>query len=172
MKRFLSSLLCLGLLALVYGCTQNSQIEETDDLASVFPINIGGKTAFLEIAATPKERADGLMFRESLEEDHGMLFIYKFPGRQGFWMRNTPLKLDLAHFDSTGILLETHTLLPHNEQTVNSIHDNVLVSVEMNYSWFVRNGIRPGARIDLEQLSDALIAKGLPIEAYPLRADD
>ena len=53
----------------------------------------------IEIADTSHERARGLSRRETLPEDHGMLFIFEISGRHIFWMKDTPISLDLIFFD-------------------------------------------------------------------------
>src|SRR4051812_46713073 len=56
-----------------------------------------GERAFsIEIAASPSERERGLMFRETMPEDHGMLFVFEDQRQVGFWMKNTVMPLDLV----------------------------------------------------------------------------
>ena len=54
----------------------------------------------VEIAQTPKQRAQGLMFRQDLAEDHGMLFDFNENGRHSFWMKNTLVPLDIIWINS------------------------------------------------------------------------
>ncbi|HSH56664.1 MAG TPA: DUF192 domain-containing protein [Halomonas sp.] len=67
-----------------------------------------------EVAQTSAERSRGLMGREHLAEDAGMLFLYasEQPGRSGFWMYNTLISLDIAFIDRVGRIVSTHTMLP------------------------------------------------------------
>ncbi len=53
----------------------------------------------VEVAAAPQDRMRGLMFRESLAPDHGMVFIFPDDDTHPFWMRNTYLSLDIIHID-------------------------------------------------------------------------
>ncbi len=58
-----------------------------------------GKPLQVEIARTPTARARGLMFRATLPEDYGMLFIFERPGKNQFWMKNTLIPLDILWMD-------------------------------------------------------------------------
>lgn len=61
---------------------------------------IGSDTVIqIEVAKTPDERARGLMFRESLEENRGMLFVFEEEGHHAFWMKNVGFPLDIIWLD-------------------------------------------------------------------------
>ncbi|MDX6750481.1 DUF192 domain-containing protein [Geminicoccaceae bacterium 1502E] len=62
----------------------------------------------VELALTPAERSRGLMFRESLPERHGMLFDFADEAPVVFWMKNTPLSLDLLFIDGQGVIRHIH----------------------------------------------------------------
>ena len=61
-----------------------------------------------EIVDTPRTRAKGLMFREDLSEGQGMIFVFQKEARQSFWMKNTPLSLDILFFDAEGQFINGH----------------------------------------------------------------
>lgn len=72
---------------------------------------------FVELAKTSAEKSKGLMFRESLESDKGMLFIYDSDGEYNFWMKNTLIPLDIIWIDSEGkIVYIEHEAQPCGEE--------------------------------------------------------
>ena len=129
---------------------------ETATSPTYFPISVGGSELQLQLALKPAEQQKGLMYRESLDNDHGMLFLFDRPDKRGFWMRNTRIPLDIGYFDSSGQLLEIHKLFPYDETAVNSRSREVLIAVETNRGWYAANGIQVGDRIDMSSLAFAL----------------
>lgn len=108
---------------------------------------IQGKTIVAEVADEAHEQEVGLMFREKLAEDSGMLFIINPPRRASFWMKNTLLPLSIAYISASGKILEIHDLEPGNETSVPSAFPQIAYALEMNRDWFRKTGILPGARI-------------------------
>ncbi len=121
-----------------------------------FPISIDGQVLQLQLALNSAEQQKGLMHRDSLAEDHGMLFLFDQPKKQGFWMRNTRIPLDIGYFDASGQLLEVYKLFPYDETSVPSRSREVLIAVETNRGWYAKHDVKPGARIDIEALQTAL----------------
>lgn len=79
------------------------------------------RTLDIEIAETDSSRNRGLMQRESLPEDSGMLFIFDREEEQGFWMANTPLALDLIFLREDGSILSIAKYVqPMRTETVQS----------------------------------------------------
>ncbi len=87
-------------------------IEDVQDKASIGEVSLEGHVFVLEIAHTPAERALGLMHRESLAENAGMLFVFSQESPLNFWMKNTLIPLDILYMDSAGIVVDIQTMHP------------------------------------------------------------
>jgi uncharacterized membrane protein (UPF0127 family) len=64
-------------------------------------VKLKGERFSVELATVPKEQALGLMFRDSMDGDHGMLFIFPSATTRSFWMKNTRISLDIFYFDDS-----------------------------------------------------------------------
>jgi uncharacterized membrane protein (UPF0127 family) len=165
------SLPLLALFALLTACggsdaAKNAEPKTVDDR---FAIKVGDRTVQMQIAAKTPEVQKGLMFRKTMGEDEGMLFVFTTPQQQGFWMRNTTLPLDIGYFDPAGELKEIYPMHPLDERSVNSRSRNIQFCLEMNQGWFKRNDVKPGAKLDLKAVAEALKARGLKPEQAGLR---
>ena len=162
-----TKLFLAGLLAFVAltGCKRDSHEISAATAAPKtiderFAIKVGDRTVAMQVAVSHDEMEHGLMFRESLGADEGMLFVYDQPQQMNFWMRNTEIPLNIGFFDASGELKETYEMYPHDEKTVSSRSRALQYALEMNPGWFSRNGLRPGAKLDRKALADALRARG------------
>ena len=106
-------------------------------------IIVGNHQITAEVAANPQDRQRGLMFRESMPDGHGMLFLFPEERVRGFWMRNTPLPLSIAYADSAGRIVAIRDLEPHDERAVSSVRPS-RYALEMNRGWFARHGVYEG----------------------------
>jgi uncharacterized membrane protein (UPF0127 family) len=109
-------------------------------------LTVGVHRITAEIAQRPAERQRGLMFRESLPPDHGMLFIFPAETVQTFWMRNTTLPLSIAYADSRGRIVRIADLAPLDERPVTSVGP-ARYALEMNRGWFQAHAVVAGDRI-------------------------
>lgn len=62
-------------------------------------VKLKGQKFTVEIADTQEKQSLGLMFRDEMADDHGMIFIYPYESMQSFWMKNTRIPLDIFYFD-------------------------------------------------------------------------
>jgi uncharacterized membrane protein (UPF0127 family) len=134
-----------------------------------FAIKVADQAVQMQLAIFPSEMEHGLMGRRELGSDQGMLFVYHEPGQRSFWMRNTPLPLDIGFFSRDGKLKEFYPMLPFDESSIRSRSDAIEFALEMNQGWFHNHGIRPGAALDLAALREALKARGVAPEDFGLR---
>ena len=109
-------------------------------------LGVGKARACVELAATPEEREGGLMFRQKLGEDHGMLFVFPESAPQRFWMKNTLLPLSIAFIDDGGVVINIEDMQPLTVDAHASLGP-ARVALEMNQGWFRRHAVAPGARI-------------------------
>jgi len=115
---------------------------------SLLPLTIKGKTIKVEVARTETEKEKGLMFREKLGKDEGMLFIYEEEETLSFWMKNTRLPLSIAFIDKKGKIVDIQDMEPFSLQTHVSSSPGKY-ALETNQGWFIKNGIRVGDPIHL-----------------------
>ena len=133
---------------LVFAGCQPKATQTTPFGLRIAELKISNVPITVEIADTPQASENGLMFRDSLPEDHGMLFIFDQPRKASFWMRNTKIPLSIAYADSDGKILEIKSMNPLDETVVPSRSDEVDYALEVNQGWFGRHGITSGAKIE------------------------
>jgi uncharacterized membrane protein (UPF0127 family) len=145
--RPMALMLTLCWIFLFAGC-QPKAAETTPFGLRIAELKISNVPLTAEIADTPQASESGLMFRDSLPEDRGMLFIFEQPKKASFWMRNTKIPLSIAYIDSAGKILEIKSMNPLDETVVPSSSDQVAYALEVNQGWFARHRIASGANID------------------------
>lgn len=114
----------------------------------------------LEVAATPQERMRGLMFREWLPWEQGMLFVFEQQGQGGFWMRNTLLPLSIAWLDLDGSIVDIQDMQPQTDD-VHVPAAPYWYALETNQGWYEANGVGVGQRVLL------CTGKGVPLPTPP-----
>ncbi len=119
-------------------------------LVRVTFVNKDGSEAELlvEVADTVEERAQGLMLRESLPEEQGMLFVFEQEVQAAFWMKDTKIPLSIAFVEGEGEIVDIQDMEPLSEE-LHVPDESYLYAVEANQGWFERNGIgvESGVRI-------------------------
>ena len=103
-------------------------------------------TLTVEIANRSDQRQRGLMFRESMAELAGMLFVFRGDRTGGFWMRNTLIPLDIAYLGADGTVLEVVYGVPLNLEILTPAQP-YRYTLEVNGGWFERQGFGVGDRV-------------------------
>jgi uncharacterized membrane protein (UPF0127 family) len=104
-----------------------------------------------ELARTAEEREKGLMFRKTLADGEGMLFVFDRDQVLSFWMKNTLLPLSVAYIAADGRILEIHDLRPGDLRPVRGSR-SARYALEVPQGWFARTGINPGDRVSIPDL--------------------
>jgi uncharacterized membrane protein (UPF0127 family) len=100
-----------------------------------------------EVAATDPLRTRGLMFRQSLPANHGMLFVFDRKAQHCMWMRNTLIPLSVAFIGDDGTIVNIENMQPHDERSRHCAGQPVRYALEMTHGWFEQKGVGAGARI-------------------------
>jgi uncharacterized membrane protein (UPF0127 family) len=103
----------------------------------------------VEVPTNIKEFNLGLMFRESLDKNSGMLFVFEEVAQQSFHMRDTMIPLDIAFIRADGIIESIKQLEPNEENPVAS-DGEILCAIEVNRGWFAENNVEVGDEIDID----------------------
>lgn len=105
----------------------------------------GADTVVAEVARTPEERADGLMYRQELPDGTGMLFVFDDSQVRSFWMMNTYVALDIAFLDAALTVVDIQQMAPLSTDPHESAVP-AMFALEVRQGWFAERGITVGAR--------------------------
>lgn len=107
------------------------------------PIKVGSHALKVEVADSDTSRARGLMYRQKLGKDDGMLFIFPDPGYHSMWMMNTYIPLSVAFVDADGRILNVLDMEPQTLDT-HTAAGPARYAIETNKGWFARKKIKAG----------------------------
>ena len=137
---------------LIFCLFLNVQAHAED--AVLYPLSIdtagGTKHYQVEIARTYQEQKKGLMHREFLPENQGMLFLHQQPQVLRMWMKNTLIPLDMMFIDQFGTIRHIHEgAIPHDETAISSVYP-VIAVLELNAGVVERDGVETGNAVRLQ----------------------
>ena len=135
---------CLQIMAL-FTIAMISEISMSQSLP-VKRLTAGMHVVTAEVAASDATRTKGLMFRDKLETNHGMLFVFDQPNVQCFWMKNTKIALSIAFIRDDGVITNIADMEPMTE-TSHCSTAPVRYTLEMEQGWFTKHGITAGKAI-------------------------
>jgi uncharacterized membrane protein (UPF0127 family) len=134
------------------GCTDDSATGPSGPgpqtgLATI-TMPIGNRAFTLEVADTGTKREVGLMFRDSMPEDHGMIFVFEDEDFRGFWMKDTRIPLDIVYVAADKQVVSIHTMKPFDLQRVTSAGP-AMYAIELNAGTASKIGVKPGDMLDI-----------------------
>ena len=134
------------LLAAVAAVSTLAAAQDGPQKLAAITLNAGIHNIRAEVAQTAEERATGLMFRQTMPAQDGMLFVFEQPATQCFWMKNTLLPLSVAFVADDGTIVNLDDMKP---QTLDSHCSTkpVRFVLEMNQGWFAKRGLKAGTRL-------------------------
>lgn len=99
-----------------------------------------------ELADNDLARSRGLMFRKSLAQNHGMLFVFDNAAVHCMWMKNTFVPLSVAFIDDAGTITNIEDMQPQTEES-HCAAKPARYALEMEQGWFAQRGIRAGFKL-------------------------
>ena len=142
------SLILLTLLASVLHGPWGRAHSQDYATASLTIVSASGPHLFkVELAATPAQMEQGLMFRREMAADAGMLFDFKTPTVATMWMRNTLIPLDMLFVGADGRIVNIHERAVPQSDAIIAASAPVRAVIELNGGTAARLGIKPGDRV-------------------------
>ncbi len=139
-------------LAILLPALFNPVASHAESNVKKFPttqLTIGMHIVKAEMAINAEDRAQGLMFREKMGNNEGMIFDFGAPAQVCMWMKNTLIPLSVAFIGADGKIANIEDMKP---QTLDSHCGKAGVPIryalEMNLGWFKQKNIKPGIKIE------------------------
>jgi uncharacterized protein len=147
---YLTLILIIILILIAFLITYNTPQPSTPQAC------INGKCYKLEIAKSYNERTRGLMYRQSLSEETGMLFIFPSSSKHSFWMKNTLIPLDIIWISSKNIIVHiNHNTPPCKNDPCPSYSpsEEALFVLEINANQAKINNLNEGDKVNLNYIN-------------------
>ncbi len=149
--KYLGCILFLIVLLTACGKGQSQKAasaQSAEEQGNIKPsLKIDGISLEIEIVQDAESRQLGLMYREELAENLGMLFVFESTQILSFWMRNTFIPLDIAFIDAAGVIVDIQRMEPLDESKHYISAAPALYALEANAGWFEKNGIKVRSQV-------------------------
>jgi uncharacterized membrane protein (UPF0127 family) len=133
-------------LAVLYAAGALAELPAVDLSAGMHRIRA-------EVADSMGSRMEGLMYRKSMAQNAGMVFVFDENDKHCMWMKNTLIPLSVAFIDEAGAIINIADMQPHSEQS-HCAARAARYALEMNKGWFAERGIKAGTKLrGLEKLA-------------------
>lgn len=148
--------MAMSLVACILGCNRPPaaaqplklwEPTEAQPKLKTIKLWLGAEELETELALTEAQLQTGMMFRTNMAENAGMLFVFPWPHQTSFWMKNTIVPLSAAYIDPEGMILEIHSLKPHDTNSVFAASNRIQFVLEVNQGWFERHNVKIGALV-------------------------
>jgi uncharacterized protein len=140
-------LLAAAIAASLFAFSGGAQLQSFGTSELTIVSTTGPHRFTVEVAQTPEQMEQGLMFRRTMPPDAGMLFIYNTPTVATMWMRNTLIPLDMLFVDGQGRIVNIHQRAVPQTLDVIAAGAPVRAVIELNGGTAARLGIAPGDRV-------------------------
>jgi uncharacterized membrane protein (UPF0127 family) len=128
--------------------------EESPAGLPMAKMKIGSQTFNLEVARSEPEQEKGLMKRDSMEPDHGMIFVFGEEVVRSFWMKNTRFPLDILFLDSSGKVVSIHQMRAYDETNTSS-DSPAQYAIELNKGAAGASGVKVGDVLQIPKAARA-----------------
>jgi uncharacterized membrane protein (UPF0127 family) len=139
----------------LFTFSARAQLQRFESSALTIVSATGPHRFTVEVAETPAQMEQGLMFRKTMAPDAGMLFDYMTPTLATMWMRNTLIPLDMLFVDAQGRIVNIQERAVPQSLDVISAAAPVRAVIELNGGTAARLGIAPGDRVQHPIFGDA-----------------
>jgi uncharacterized membrane protein (UPF0127 family) len=144
-----TSIAALFVVSIFAGCDRPTTGAAGDPRAQHLPgmrVQLGSREFLLEVAGSDNEQELGLMYRDPLPTDHGMIFIFPDEQERSFWMRNTKIPLDIIYADRDGKIVAIKPMKPFDLSSVTS-EKPAMYAIEVNGGAAATTGLKVGDTI-------------------------
>ena len=142
-----STVAMVASLAVAGGCRDGGHQAPASGLAEA-QVKVGSKTYWLEVADTESSREKGLMERDAIGADRGMIFVFDQEAERSFWMHHTRFNLDIVFLDENGRVVSVSSMKAYDEHTTAS-NGAAKYAIELNEGLARAAGVKEGDVVDL-----------------------
>ena len=147
MKRLILAIAALLLVGVAVAATTASTSQS---ILPTVEVTLKEHTVKAEVAKSMIETQRGLMWRNELGTDQGMLFVFEKDEPRSFWMKNTLIPLDIAFINKDKKILNIHQMAPNNSTRHYRSAGPARYALEVNQGWFKEHGIGAGDVVEFD----------------------
>jgi uncharacterized membrane protein (UPF0127 family) len=142
-----SRLYIFSLAASILALTTSVTLAQQASKFPVISLSSGIYVIKAEVAANTAQHEQGLMFREKLGPNEGMVFLFDTPASVCMWMKNTLIPLSVAFIGADGKIINIEDMQPQTTES-HCAKKPARYALEMNHGWFRQKNIKPNSVID------------------------